>query len=216
MSEKAELLGYLRVRRADLLAKLDGVSDYDVRRPMTPTGTNLLGLVKHVASVQLGYFGEVFDRPARRELPWLAPGAPLDADMWAGPGESRADILELHDYSARHSDETIELLPLDTVGSVSWWAPERRQVTHHQILVHMCVETGRHAGHTDIIRELIDGAAGAAGTACSRLPRLRPWRALPARHQGPAPRRPGLRWGPSCRSATQWTRTLRHPRRSPG
>lgn len=160
MDEKTDLLKYLRARRADLLGKLDGLGEYDVRRPMTPTGTNLLGLVKHVSSVELGYFGEVFGRPSGRELPWLAEDAPLDADMWAGPGESLADIVELHEFSAGHSDATIEALPLDAAGEVPWWPPERRHVTLHQILVHMCVETARHAGHADIIRELIDGAVG--------------------------------------------------------
>lgn len=160
MDEKADLLKYLRARRADLLGKLDGLGEYDARRPMTPTGTNLLGLVKHVSSVELGYFGEVFGRPSGRELPWLADDAPLDADMWAGPGESRADIVELHEFSAAHSDATIEALPLDAAGEVPWWPQERRHVTLHQILVHMCVETARHAGHADIIRELIDGAVG--------------------------------------------------------
>ncbi|WP_104089997.1 DinB family protein [Arthrobacter sp. GMC3] len=160
MDEKTVLLGYLRARRADLLAKLDGLSDYDVRRPMTPTGTNLLGLVKHVSSVQVEYFGLVFGRPSGAEMPWMADGAPMDADMWAGPQESRADIVEFHEFSARHSDETIGLLPLDAVGEVPWWSAERRQVTLHQILVHMCVETARHAGHADILRELIDGSTG--------------------------------------------------------
>ncbi|MGD8166736.1 DinB family protein [Herbiconiux sp. P16] len=156
---KAVLLGYLRIRRADLLAKLDGLGEYEMRRPMTPTGTNLLGLVKHVASVELGYFGEVFGRPAR-ELPWYAEGAEPDGDMWAFPDETRAEIVELHHYSAEHSDATIEALPLDARGEVPWWAPERRVVTLQQILVHMIAETARHAGHADIIRESIDGAVG--------------------------------------------------------
>ena len=160
MDQKADLLGYLRVRRTDLLAKLDGLGDYDIRRPMTPTGTNLLGLVKHVASVQLGYFGEVFGRPSDRETPWLADDAAPDADMWATENESRADIIDFHEFSAGHSDATIESLALDSAGEVPWWAPERRRVTLHQILVHMCVETARHAGHADILRELIDGATG--------------------------------------------------------
>ncbi|MCS5719981.1 DinB family protein [Herbiconiux sp. CPCC 205763] len=156
---KAVLLGYLRKRRADLLAKLDGLGEYDVRRPMTPTGTSLLGLVKHVASVELGYFGEVFDRPTR-ELPWYADGAEPDGDMWAFADETRAEIIELHHYSAEHSDATIEALPLEARGEVSWWPPERREVTLQQILVHMIAETARHAGHADIIRESIDGAIG--------------------------------------------------------
>jgi uncharacterized damage-inducible protein DinB len=156
---KAVLLGYLRVRRADLLAKIDRLGEYEVRRPMTPTGTNLLGLVKHVASVELGYFGEVFGRPAR-ELPWNAEGAEPDGDMWAFPDETRAEIVELHHYSAAHSDATIEALPLDARGEVPWWRPERRVVTLQQILVHMIAETARHAGHADILRESIDGTIG--------------------------------------------------------
>lgn len=160
MDEKTNLLGYLRVRRGDLLAKLDGLGEYDIRRPMTPSGTNLLGLVKHVASVELGYFGEVFGRPSGRELPSLDDDAGMDTDMWATADETREQIVELHRFSAAHSDKTIESLPLDAVGEVPWWAPDRRKVTLHQILVHMCVETARHAGHADILRELIDGSTG--------------------------------------------------------
>jgi uncharacterized damage-inducible protein DinB len=158
--QKAVLHDYLRRRRADLLGKLDGLDEYSVRRPMTPTGTNLLGLVKHVASVQLGYFGEVFGRPADRPLPWLDAGAEPDADMWATAEESREEIVELHRFSAEHSDATIEALPLDAAGEVPWWAPEKRRVTLQQILVHVGIETARHAGHADILRELIDGAVG--------------------------------------------------------
>lgn len=160
MDEKATLHRYLRVRRADLAGKLDGLSEYDARRPLTATGTNLLGLVKHVASVELGYFGEVFGRPSGLQLPSLADDAEPDADMWAAPEETRAQILELHRLSAEHSDATIEQLPLDAMGEVPWWPEERRHVTLHQILVHMCVETAHHLGHADILRELIDGTAG--------------------------------------------------------
>ena len=160
MDAKATLLTYLRTRRADLLGKVEGLSEYDARRPMTPTGTNLLGLVKHVASVELGYFGETFGRPSERGLPWYEVAAEPDADMWVPATESRAEILELHHFSAKHSDATIEELPLDAPGVVPWWSEEKKQVTLHQILVHMCVETARHAGHADIIRELIDGQAG--------------------------------------------------------
>jgi uncharacterized damage-inducible protein DinB len=159
MDPKETLHRYLRTSRASLLGKLDGLSEYDVRRPMTPTGTNLLGLVKHVASVELGYFGEVFGRPGERDLPWFADDAEPDADLWATEAESLDSVVELHRYSAAHSDATIEALPLDAPGDVPWWGP-RRAVTLQQILVHMCVETARHAGHADILRELIDGAVG--------------------------------------------------------
>jgi uncharacterized damage-inducible protein DinB len=160
MDDKAILLRYLRTSRTGLLSKLDGLGEYDVRRPLTPTGTSLLGLVKHVASVQLGYFGAVFGRPASRELPWFAEDAEHSGDMWATATETREELVELHRFSAEHSDATIEALPLDAVGEVPWWPPERRQVTLQQVLVHMCVETARHAGHADILRELLDGTAG--------------------------------------------------------
>jgi hypothetical protein len=160
MDDKAILHRYLKTRRAQLLAKLDGLDEYDVRRPMTPTGTNLLGLVKHVASVELGYFGEVFGRPGGVDMPWLDDDAEPDADMWATPAESRADIIALHRFSADHSDATIESLALDAPGVVPWWPEERKHVTLQQILVHMGSETAQHLGHADILRELIDGAAG--------------------------------------------------------
>jgi uncharacterized damage-inducible protein DinB len=161
MDDKATLHRYLRTSREALLSKLDGVGEYDVRRPMTPTGTNLLGLVKHVASVELGYFGQVFGRPSEREdLSWFRDGAEPDADLWVPADESRQSVVDLHHYSAAHSDATIEALPLEAPGEVSWWAPDRRAVTLHRILAHMVTETARHAGHADILRELIDGAAG--------------------------------------------------------
>lgn len=157
---KADLHRYLQIARDVLLWKLDGVSEYDARRPLTPTGTNLLGLVKHVASVEIGYLGDVFGRPSGELLPWLDEDAEPNADMWATPGESREQIIALYKRSWAHADGTVEALELDAPGEVPWWPPERRRVTLHRILVHMIAETHRHAGHADIVRELIDGAAG--------------------------------------------------------
>lgn len=68
---------------------LDGLDEYQVRRPMTPTGTNLLGLVKHVASVQLCYFTGSFGRVPGWDQPWFADGAEPDADLWVPANESR-------------------------------------------------------------------------------------------------------------------------------
>jgi uncharacterized damage-inducible protein DinB len=140
--------------------KLEGLSEYDARRPMVPTGTNLLGLVKHVASVEAGYLGETFGRPFPEPLPWLEEGAEPNADMWATAEESREQIVGLYHRVWAHSDATVDALALDAVGKVPWWPPERGEVTLQRILVHMIAETHRHAGHADIVRELIDGAVG--------------------------------------------------------
>jgi len=164
MDPKQVLHRYLATQRDALLAKLGGLDERDMRWPMTPTGTNLLGLVKHVASVELGYFGEVFDRPSHIPLPWFDEGAELNADMWATAGESREDIVALYQQATQHADATIAALPLDAPGLVPWWPPERQQVTLQQIMVHVSVEVARHAGQADIIRELIDGAAGDDGS----------------------------------------------------
>jgi Protein of unknown function (DUF664) len=189
---KEELLGYLRMRRADLLAKLDGLGEYDVRRPMTPTGTSLLGLVKHVANVQLGYFGEVFGRPSGHTYPW-EDGGEEDADMWATADESRAAVVELYRFSAAHADATVEALPLDAVGEVPWWGPERRHPTLHTILVHVSVEVARHAGHADVLRELVDGRAGMSPSN-GNLPERGPaeWAAFRARIEAAARQAAGL------------------------
>lgn len=160
MDPKRILHRYLDKQRTALLAKVDGVSERDVRWPMTQTGTNLLGLVKHVASNELAYFGEVFDRPSNVPLPWFDEGAETNADMWATAEESRDDIVALYERAAAHADATIDALALDSPGRVLWWPPERQQVTLQQIMVYVTAEIARHAGHADIIRELIDGAAG--------------------------------------------------------
>ena len=157
---KADLQRYLQAGRDALLWKLGGLSEYDIRRPLVPTGTNLLGLVKHVASVELGYFGETFGRPSGEPLPWFEDDAEPNADMWATAGESREQIVGLYHRSWAHSDATIEALSLDALGKVPWWPDERSEVTLHRILVHMIAETDRHAGQADIVRELIDGSAG--------------------------------------------------------
>ncbi|HKE64679.1 MAG TPA: DinB family protein [Micromonosporaceae bacterium] len=166
---KQDMHRYLRTAREAMVWKLDGLSEYDVRRPMTPTGTNLLGLVKHVASVEAGYFGDTFGRPFGEELPWLADDAPPNADMWAAADESREDIVGLYRRVWAHTDATINELALDAIGHVPWWPAEHSEVTLHRILIHMIAETDRHAGHADIVREMVDGGVGLRDGA-SNLP----------------------------------------------
>lgn len=156
---KDHLRHYLQEGRETLLWKLDGLSEYDVRRPLVPTGTNLLGLVKHVAGTEAEYFGLVFGRPFPEPLPWMDEGSEPNSDMWATLDESRESVVDLYRRVWAHSDTTIDALPLDAPGHVPWWSAPGT-VTLHRILVHMTVETHRHAGHADIVRELVDGAAG--------------------------------------------------------
>ena len=157
---KADLQRYLQAGRDVLLSKLEGLSPYDCRRPLVPTGTNLLGIVKHLASVESGYLGATFGRPFAEPLPWIAEDAEPNADMWADADESVAGIVALYRRVWAHSDVTVEALTLDSLGHVAWWPDDRSEVTLHHILIHLIAETNRHAGHADVVRELIDGAAG--------------------------------------------------------
>ncbi len=157
---KAHLRRYLQNGRDALVWKLEGLGEYDVRRPLTPTGTNLLGLLKHMAYVEMGYFGPTFGRPVPEVDPWLTDDVEPNADMWATAEESLGDILALYRRAWAVTDATVAELPLDAPGSVPWWGPESQAVTLLQILTHVIAETHRHAGHADIVRELIDGTAG--------------------------------------------------------
>ncbi|MFG2115929.1 DinB family protein [Streptomyces sp. NPDC048718] len=161
---KDDLHRYLKSAREAVVWKLDGLSEYDIRRPMTPTGTNLLGLVKHLACVEFGYFGPTFGRPHGESLPWdedMDADADVEpnVDMWATADESREEILGLYHRAWAHTDATIEALPLDTVGHVPWWG-DKGAATLQRLMLHVTAETHRHAGHADIVRELIDGKAG--------------------------------------------------------
>lgn len=148
----------LRETREAMLWKLDGLGEYDVRRPLTPTGTNLLGLVKHLALWESRYFGEVFDRPFPEPLPRWDDTSARGADLWATEHETREEIIARYRRVRAHSDATITALAADSPGHVPWWP--RPDVMLFTILVHMLTETGRHAGHADILREQLDGATG--------------------------------------------------------
>ena len=159
-AETELLLRYLQGGREALLWKLEGLSEYDVRRPMTPTGTNLLGIVKHVASVEYGYLTECFGRDAGIKTPWMSEEAPDNADMWATSEESREFIVSLYRDAWASDDSVVRELGLDATGVVPWWGDHGKAVTMRHLLVHMIAETHRHAGHADIVREMIDRAVG--------------------------------------------------------
>jgi uncharacterized damage-inducible protein DinB len=156
---KSDLLTYLQRGRDAVVWKLAGASEYDVRRPLTPTGTSLLGLVKHLTAMDAGYLGEVFGRPFPEPLPWADDDDP-ESDMWATADESREELLALYRRVWAHGDATVAALDLTETATVPWWPEERRHPTLQRVLVHLVAETQRHAGHADVLRELADGAVG--------------------------------------------------------
>ncbi|MDZ5077516.1 DinB family protein [Nesterenkonia sp. HG001] len=158
-AESEMLLRYLQGLREALLWKLDGVPEHDVRRPLTATGTNLLGLVKHVASMEMGYFTAPLGRPSPVPMPWLEAGAALNADLYATEEESSEWVRDFYRTSWRTTDDAVAELGLGAPAQVPWWGKNGR-TTLGRLVVHLIAETARHAGHADILREQLDGAVG--------------------------------------------------------
>ena len=155
---KEYLHGDLRSVRESMLWKLDGLSEYDVRRPLTDTGTNLLGLIKHLTICESWYFGDVFERPFPGRWPqWDDPAAHLDG-LWVAANETRTEIVDRYRLAWGHADATIDALAIDAPGHVPWWP--RPDVKLFNVMVHVLTETNRHAGHADILREQLDSAVG--------------------------------------------------------
>jgi uncharacterized damage-inducible protein DinB len=158
---KGTLHEYLRGTRGLLLAKVEGLSEYDMRRPLVPSGTNLLGLLKHLAGLEYSYLGECFGRVPPEKLAWVEDGTIWDgADMWALPSESSEYLIGLYQRACAFADATITTLDLDAPGSVAHWPEDGRATTLGVLLVRMVDETAHHAGHADVVRELIDGQGG--------------------------------------------------------
>lgn len=157
----ADLRHYLQESRDAALRGLDGLSDYDSRRPLTPSGTNILGLIKHLAGIENTYLGACVGRPSPVRLPWVEDGSIWDgADMWVTADQSRDYIVDLYREVWTHSDVSIADLPLGQAAHVSWWPSERRDTTIGHLVVRVIAETAQHAGHIDILREGIDNQGG--------------------------------------------------------
>jgi len=151
--EKKSLHVSLDRHRDVVLWKLDGLDDEQLRRPMVPSGTNLLGLVKHLASVEYGWFCEPFGRESDA-IPF--DESDPEADMRAAPHETTAGILAYYGRARTAADQVIDEVDLEVTGTAWFGDP----VSLRWVLIHMLEDTARHAGHMDILRELIDGATG--------------------------------------------------------
>ncbi|GIE90620.1 DinB family protein [Actinoplanes regularis] len=160
---KTALRHYLQGARDDLIWKLDGLSEREARLPRTATGNNLLGIIKHCLNVEAGYFGPTFGRefPTPEELvPLSAYDEDPQADWYAREDETKDGLIDLYRRVGIFADQTIEQLPLDAPGRVSWWGPDRQVVTLQRIIVHVTTDLARHAGQADILREQHDTTIG--------------------------------------------------------
>ena len=153
-----ELLHHqLRLLREAMLWKVEGLPEADLRTPRTATGTNLLGLLKHLVADEFGHFGIGFGRPVP-DLPMLRPDADPAQDFLAGSDEGAAEMVQLYRQACALADEVIDANPLDAPARIPWWP--QPETTLGALLVLHLAEVARHVGHADIVRELADGRAG--------------------------------------------------------
>lgn len=144
--EKSVLTGFLGHLRGAVVAKAVGVPDPAAREPGVPSGTSLLGLVSHLTHVERHYFlGE-----AVRD--WPATFRPREED-------TAEDVVAAYREATTRADAVIATWSdLDRAAPVP--AGRRSAPSRRWLLAHMIEETGRHAGHADILRERIDGRTG--------------------------------------------------------
>lgn len=149
--ERDALTQHLAVHRATLLAKVDGLAEEDLRRPMTASGLNLLGLVRHLTVTEHGWFLVIF---AGEPDPYADMEG--DAEFRAADDEPASAVLDRYRETCARADAVVAAAGLDDVVTT----PGGGDVNLRAILVHMIQETARHNGHADLMREAIDGTTG--------------------------------------------------------
>jgi hypothetical protein len=151
-TEKESLAEVLDTYRDLAVWKLDGLDREDAVRSLVPSGTSLLGIVKHLAYVERWWFQAVLAK-REAEFPWTDDDP--DADWRIGDGESVQDIIALYEGECAVSRDVFAGLSMD-----AQYPRGARVSTARQIILHMIEEIARHIGHMDILRELIDGKTG--------------------------------------------------------
>jgi hypothetical protein len=142
-------LAFLNFVRSCLLKKLDGLDEEQQRRRLVVSGTTLLGLVQHSTDGERYWFSYVVGGDAQYADVDFGMDVPLD--------RSAADVVAAYRAAVADSDAAIRERGLDALAA-RWDFAEPRSV--RWVVAHMTGETARHAGHADILRELLDGVTG--------------------------------------------------------
>ncbi|TFH18595.1 MAG: DinB family protein [Acidimicrobiales bacterium] len=146
-TERDVLLQYLNKNRQAVVVKTMGLAEEQLRAPGVPSGTNMLGIVHHLAGVEAHWFGFVF----------LGEHVDCDMAMVAPPELTASEVIGSYRAACRVSDEIVRAYDdLSTLAAMV--NPGENELDSLRvILAHMIEETARHAGQADILRELIDG-----------------------------------------------------------
>ncbi len=147
--------------RGTVVWKCSGMSEENLRKVIVPSGWSMLGMVNHLAYVEQNWFQILFAGEPRENFPVPWTDEDPDADFRIGPDQSTESILDFYRDACAKSVAITASASLDAL-TAEWPAdrPPERQPTLRWIMLHMIEETARHAGHMDVVRELIDGTTG--------------------------------------------------------
>jgi uncharacterized damage-inducible protein DinB len=146
-SERDVLLNYLNKNRDAVVRVSEGLTEEQQRTPGVPSGTNRLGIIRHLTAVEQHWFEMVF----------LGADCERDDSMTVPAADTRADVVAAYRAACARSDEIVRSCPdLSTLAAIANPGEDERD-SLRRIMAHMIEEIARHAGQADILREQIDG-----------------------------------------------------------
>ncbi|MET8143935.1 DinB family protein [Sphaerisporangium sp. NPDC005288] len=177
--EREGLLAFLAQHRYVLRLAAHGLTEEQARATPSASSLSVGGLIKHAATVERGWVAMVLQRPGGDSE------EEYDANFRLAPGETLAEVLDLYDQVAKETEAAIAGIPdlgqaVPVPKGVPWFPDDVEAWSVRWVLLHLITETARHAGHADIVRESIDGAAAfplmAAAEGWPATPWLQPWK----------------------------------------
>ena len=141
-------LAFLAFARKCVLKKTTDLDDEQLRRVLVESGTSLLGLVQHLTDGEHYWFG--YTVAGRGDDNY-------DFSMDVPSTRSAEKVISAYRDAISASDDILRATDLDALVAIS---PDEKPTTVRWVVAHMTGETTRHAGHADILRELIDGVTG--------------------------------------------------------
>jgi uncharacterized damage-inducible protein DinB len=153
--ERACLTGFLALNRATVIRKARGLSDADAARRVLPSLTSVAGALRHLADVERSWTVELMEGGDYDRR--FGGNDDPDGEWRVEPTDPLADIVADYERACAESDAVIARHDLDDVAAAG---PPDEMPSLRWIVVHLIEETARHAGHVDVVRELVDGVTG--------------------------------------------------------
>ena len=158
--EREQLLGWFDLQRGVVRMKCAGLSDQDAHRVVVPTSPlmTVAGILSHLRWAEELWFREVLLGEVGSGRGFGPDAQGVEDAEFRVQGMPLAELLEEYDAQCARSDAAIATRSLDDTGSTAIHSVG--EATLRWMVLHMLEETARHAGHLDLVREMLDGDTG--------------------------------------------------------